>query len=189
MITICIPTTPERNGRLMELLQSIHENTKDIQYRVLFYPNEDGGWVKAVHNMLAGINGYVVLLGSDVIVEDHWLRILWDAFIEAFPNGDGAAEPYNEMHGKGLCQHPLAHSNTIKEYLHQGYIHNFSDNEMTERLQKDGKLIYVPEAKIQHNHVMNKKALMDETYKKVLDPKSYTQDRELFFKRKYNNFI
>jgi GT2 family glycosyltransferase len=188
IITICIPTTDERNSRLRELLQSIHDHTKNMRYRVLYYPNADGGWVKAVHNALEGIDGYVVLLGSDVIVEQDWLKNLWNVFIKAFPNGDGAAEPFNENHGSTLCNHPLAHSRTIKEYLHKGYIHNYSDNEFTDRLRAINKLIYVPEAKIQHNHVMNKKAQMDETYKIVLNPENFARDRELYSTRKAKNF-
>lgn len=188
LIHICIPTTPERRPRLHELLQSIYKHTDDIPHSIVIYENEDGGWVPAVHNMLHDINGFCVILGSDVVVEAGWLSTLWNGFIAAFPDGSGAAQPYDEIHGGKLCQHPLAHSDTIKKYLHKGYLHNFSDNEMTERLIAENKYIYVPEAKIEHKHFVNKKAKRDATYDKVFDRRNIERDRDLFIKRKKNGF-
>lgn len=189
-IYICIPTTPDRRARLQELLTSIQLHTKDIIHRVVIYENEDGGWVPAVHNLLEkyAIDGYVVLLGSDVVVQDGWLSTLWARFIKAFPDGSGAAQPFDEIHGGQLCQHPLAHSDTIKKYLHRGYTHNFSDNEMTDRLLKDGKYLYVPEAKIEHKHFVNGKAPKDATYEVVFNKETYAKDQQLYITRKQNGF-
>ena len=128
MIYICIPTTPERRERLAELVQSIHENTKDMKYSIVVYENEDGGWVKAVHNMLQGIDGYVVLLGSDTVVTKYWLSNLWRGFWAAFPCGDGVAQPHDDINKGRLAQHPLGHSKTILKYLDTDFIHNFSDD-------------------------------------------------------------
>ena len=188
MIYICIPTTKDRRPRLKELLASIEEHTQDIAHCVVYYENWDGGWVPAVHNMLDGINGFVVLLGSDVVVGPGWLSTLWKRFTEVFPLRDGAAQPYDEINGGQLCQHPLAHSDTIKQYLHKGYIHNFSDNDMTECLLRDGKYLYVPEAIIEHKHMVNKKAEPDETYKQVFNKENWAKDKALFDKRKANGF-
>lgn len=185
MIYICVPTTEERRTQTDRLLKSIRENTK-IQHSVVLYENWDGGWVPAVHNMLKGIDGFVVLLGSDVVVKDGWLEILWEKFCEKFPRMDGCAQPYDEINHGALCQHPLGHSATIREYLHEGYIHNFSDNEMTERLIAHDRYLYVPESKIEHLHWVNKKATGDETYKKVME--SFERDKILYTKRKQNGF-
>lgn len=188
MIYICIPTTPDRHNRLKELIDSIHEHTQNIEHTVVFYPNELGGWVKAVHRMLEGIDGYVVLLGSDVVVKKDWLRILWDRFIAVFPDGSGAAQPYDEINRGMLCQHPLAHSRTIKKYLYKGYIHNFSDNDMTETLLRDGKYLYVPESKIEHKHFIIGKAEKDKTYEMVFNKENWEKDHALFLTRKQNGF-
>lgn len=182
IITICIPTTHERNERLNELLQSIHENTQDMDYRILIYPNSLGGWVPAVHKALEDVDGYVVLLGSDVVVKKDWLKNLWEAFIKQFPNRDGAAQPYDEIHQGGLCQHPLAHADTIRQYLDKDFIHNFSDNWMTEMLTSEGKYLYVPNAIIEHKHFVNKKAKKDKTYEKVFE--SYAKDQAVYFRKK-----
>lgn len=188
MITICVPSTPERHGRLEQLLKSISEHTQDIQHRVLVYENNDGGWVPAVYNLLDGISGYVILLGSDVIVQAGWLSTLYNTFITKFPNGDGVAEPFNEIHGGNLCQHPFAKVETIKKYLYAGYTHQYSDQEFTDRAELDNKLIYVPEAKIQHNHFVNGKAEMDETYKTVFNRQTVQKDQELYNIRKHNGY-
>lgn len=180
MIYICIPTTPERNERTKQLVQSIHENTQNVEHCVVVFENKLGGWVPAVHKMLEGINGYVVLLGSDVIVHKDWLKNLSEAFFKAFPNGDGVAEPFNELQGDKLCQHPMAHSETIKKYLDKRFTHWYSDNLFTLLAQRDGKLIYVPDAKIEHKHFVNGKAEMDETYKTIFNPVTVEKDRLTF---------
>lgn len=185
MIYICIPTTKERREQTDRLIASIRENT-EMQHSIITYENWDGGWVPAVHNMLDGIDGFVVLLGSDTMVEKGWLEILWKGFCETFPNKDGLAQPYDSINNGGLCQHPLGHSSTIKKYLSKEYIHNFSDNEMTERLIADRKYLYVPESKIKHLHWVNKQAKVDETYKKIME--SYEQDRATYIRRKQEGY-
>lgn len=190
MITIAIPTTPERHKRLRELLDSIHEHTQDIEHRVLFFENNLGGWVPAVYKMLEGLNDeeYVILLGSDVVVEDKWLSTLWTHFIRTFPDGSGVAEPFNEFHHGSLCQHPLAKVKTIKQYLHVGYVHFYSDNEFHIRAVMEKKYLYVPEAKIEHRHALNGKAEMDSTYETVFNREQNEKDKALFYKRAETNF-
>ena len=188
MIYICIPTTKERRARLKQLLASIDEHTQNIQHTVVIYENADGGCVAAIHNMLEGINGYVAILSDDVVVEKDWLKNLWDAFIDAFPDGSGAAQPYDNIQEGRLCQHPLAHSETIKKYLHKGYVHCFSDNEMTERLMRDCKYLYVPTARIEHRHFIRKLAPFDETYKLAFNEETIEKDRQLFITRANNGF-
>lgn len=184
-IYIVIPTTKERRPQTDRLIESIRENTK-IPHVICVYENADGGWVPAVHKALDSIDGFVVLLGSDVVVHEGWLDALWDGFCDAFPKKDGCAQPFDEINNGALCQHPLGHSSVIKHYLHKGYIHNFSDNEMTERLIRDRKYLYVPESKIEHLHWVNGKAQQDETYKVIMS--SYERDREVYLERKRNGY-
>ena len=188
MIYIVIPTTKVRRPRLRELLSSIETHTENMRYAVLIYENADGGWVPAIHNAIAGLNGYCVLLGSDIVVEADWLRILWKTFIAAFPAGDGVAEPYNEIHGARLCQHPLAHTSTIKKYLYRGYTHWYSDNDFTDQARRDNKLIYVPEARIEHRHAAINKAAWDETYETVYNPVTNERDRRIYEQRRTNGY-
>lgn len=187
MLYICIPTTEDRRDRTDELVNSIRKNTT-IEHTIVMYENWDGGWVPAVYKMLEGINDYVLLLGSDTIVGPHCIDILWREFWKYFPDGDGVAHPYNELHGGNLCQHPLAHSDTIRKYLYRGYTHSYSDNEFSERASADGKLIYVPSAKLEHNHFINNKAKRDKTYDKIFDTETIERDRQLYQKRKANGY-
>jgi len=182
IIYIMIPTTKERRPRLRELLDSIDENTDGMKYVVCVYENEDGGWVRAIHNAIAGIDGMVMLLGSDVVVKKDWLRNLWEVFCREFPRRDGAAQPYDEIHKGGLCQHPLARADTIRQYLDQDFIHNFSDTWMTEMLREEKKYVYVPNAIIEHKHFLINKADEDETYKKVFE--SYDRDKAVYVRKK-----
>lgn len=177
-ITIVIPNTEERRNRADTLLQSIKENTNYPNYSVKVFYNELGGWVPAVHEAIKDIDGYVVLLGSDVVVKKNWLTTLVARFFEKFPNGDGAVQPFDEINNGALCQHPLAHTDTIRKYLDKRFIHNFSDNWMTEMLKKEDKYLYVPESKIEHRHWVNNKAEKDTTYETVMS--TYEQDKETY---------
>lgn len=181
-ITIIIPTTPDRRPRLLELLDSIEKNTADMSYVVAPYENELGGWVPAVHAAISGMGDdeFVVLLGSDVVVQQGWLSTLWRAFCERFPDRDGAAQPFDEINHGRLCQHPLAKVSTIRKYLDPRFIHNYSDNWMTECLVRDGKYLYVPEAKIEHRHFINGKAKRDKTYDAVFNKENWAKDQALY---------
>jgi len=181
MIYIVIPTTPERRHRCDQLVKSIQENTHDIPYTICIYENNDGGWVPAVYNALQGIDDYVWLLGSDCIVENNAVKILWET-LEKYPEGFMVLEPYNELHGDTLCQHPFGHARMIRRYLDKRFTHWYSDNYFTLLAKKDGRLLYVPEAKIQHNHFVNGKAEVDETYKTIFNPETVEKDRLLFEK-------
>jgi GT2 family glycosyltransferase len=171
-----------------ELLTSIETYTENMPHAVVIYENNDGGWVPAIHNAIAGLTGYCVLLGSDVVVEADWLRVLWAAFIDAFPSGDGVAEPYNEIHGAQLCQHPLAHTDTIKKYLYRGYTHWYSDNDFTDQARRDGKLIYVPDARVEHRHAAIGKAEWDSTYETVYNRDTNERDRLIYEQRRANGY-
>lgn len=180
MIHIVIPTTIDRRKRTMELIDSIHRNTTGIEYDIIAFENNLGGWVPAVYEALKDIDGFVWLLGSDCIVEKDALKILWDRFIDRFPEKDGVVEPYNELHGNTLCQHPLAHRDTILKYLDKRFVHWYSDTWFTIQANRDNKLMYVPEARIQHNHFTNGKAEKDATYEIVFNPDTIAKDRLLF---------
>jgi len=188
IIYVLIPTTKQRRQRLGELVASIQTHTENMRHCIVMYENSDGGWVPAIYNALAGISGYCALLGSDTLVEKDWLKNLWNAFIRAFPAGDGVAEPFNEIHGDRLCQHPFAHTTTIKKYLYPGYTHWYSDNDFTDQARRDNKLIYVPTARIQHKHAAIGAAPWDETYETVYDPKTVEKDRALYAARVASNY-
>lgn len=183
MFYICIPTTPERRGRVGELVKSIQENVK-TPHCLVVYENNDGGWVKAVHNMLEGIDGYVSLLGSDCIVHNDYLARLWEKYQENFTDDTGVCEPFNEMHAHNLAQHPFAHSKTIKKYLDKDFIHWYSDVWFTDQARADQKLIYVPEAKIEHRHFINGKAVKDKTYETIFNPITIAKDKATYERKK-----
>lgn len=183
-ITVVIPTTPERREQTMRCVRAVMENS-NYPHKILVYENNDGGWVKAVHNALEGVDGYVALLGSDTVPQKDWLKNLAETFFKTFPNGDGVAEPYNEFnHGGALCQHPLAHSRTIKKYLYKQFVHWYSDNDFTEQVMYDGLYVFVPSAVVEHHHFLNKKAKFDETYKTIFNPETTGKDKLLFERRK-----
>lgn len=185
MISICIPHTPDRRDRLQDTIDSIRENVS-VPHTIVTYENNYIGWAQAVDDMLSCVRGTAFVIGSDVLIEKGCVETL----AKAYAASDTAAvvEPYNELQNGKLCQHPFGDSQLIRRYLHTGYKHCFADNELTERLVKDNKYLYVPEARIDHRHFVNGKAPMDKGYEFSLGEKDYTTDRELFTKRKAAGF-
>ena len=184
---VAIPHTPDRRGRLQETIASIRNNCT-LPVIIATYENNYDGWAVSVDRLLKPLDDIVLLLGCDVIVEPGCIEKLLEAYAVAFPQSDGVVEPYNELHHGSLVQHPCGHAQTIRKYLHTGYTHCFADNELHERLVLDNKYLYVPEAIIDHKHVVNGKAKMDKGYEFSLDHTAYEKDRELFNKRKANGF-
>lgn len=181
---ILIPYTADRRGRLRDALEAIEKNTDPTvtPYAVVVYENPYIGYPNAILDMVSGINGYVFMGASDLIMGENWLRILWEKYESI--GRKGAVEPYNEIQRGGLCQHPLLHSDLVKKYFNRHYFHYFADNEMDERIKADGLYTYCPEAPMEHRHVVNGKAEMDEGYRVVQDPVRNEKDRVTYKARK-----
>lgn len=181
---ILIPYTPDRRSRLLQTMASIwaHTNPEVTPYSFVLYENNYIGYPGAILDMVEGIDGFVFMGASDIILGKDWLKILWEKMEEV--GRDKIVEPFNEIQRGQLVQHPLLHSDLVKKYFHRHYFHYYCDNEMTDRAVADGVYVYCPEAPMQHNHVINGKASMDEGYKIVLDPARNEKDRQMYEKRK-----
>ena len=183
---ILIPYTKDRRARLEVCIKAIQENTEGMPYSLVLYENDYIGFPNAILNMIEGINGYVVMYASDLVAQKDWLKILWQEYEKI--GRKGAIEPENILHKGTLCQHPLLHTDLVRKFFHREYFHSFCDNEMHERFVAEGLYTYCPDAKIEHHHVVNRKAEMDEGYKVVLDPKRKDIDLETYKKRKANGW-
>lgn len=185
---ILIPYTKDRRKRLLQTMASIWAHTDDelTPHSIVAYENNYIGYPNAILDMVRGIDGYVFMGASDLIHGEDWLRILWktmDKYERVI-----AVEPFSEIQGGRLVQHPLIHSNLVKRYFHRHYFHFYCDNEMTDRLREDLGYVYCPEAPMQHNHVVNGKAEWDEGYKVVMDPVRNEKDRLMYEFRKANGW-
>jgi hypothetical protein len=177
-VTIFIPTTRERRKRLNDCLDAVRDNS-NYPHRILIYEGNDGGYVNAVHKMLEDINGLVCVIGDDMIPQKDWLKILMDNY------NDNFVYPDDGLRHERIATTFVCEADYLRKYLYKGYRHNFSDTELTEVSRLLGKLKYVPEAKIIHNHFTNG-AEKDETYK--AQDKTFQKDKDLFNSRKANNF-
>lgn len=189
MIYVCIPYTADRKQRLAKVIESLRVSTS-IPYTLVTYENDYEGWPKAVHHMLDGINddAFVFLISTDSIVHAGCLERLVERHVSEFGSGYGLVEPFNELHHLQMAQHPFGQAAMFRKYVHTGYIHCFADTEMSERAIADGKLVFEPEAKIEHQHYVNGKAEMDKGYEFSLNTENMNIDRDLFTKRKQNGW-
>jgi len=180
---ILIPTTKERRPRLQKCLEAIWAST--IPCMVVIYENSGGGWVKNIHKMLENINRLCFCIGDDCVIAPDCLEILLKTY-ETLPNKEEwLLQPYERFSEGRIAQMPFAHSDILKKYIHKGYFQNYSDTELTEVMKQRGRYLYVPEAKLDHQHFMGG-AEYDETYK--LSHDKGDEDRILFEKRRANNY-
>lgn len=178
MITVVIPTTKERRSRLEECLNAVRDNS-NYPHSILIYEGNDGGYVNAVHRMIEDINGLVCVIGDDMIPQKDWLKHLVEAY------DDNLVYPDDGIQHKNMATVFLCNADYLRKYLHKGYSHLFSDTELTEVSRILGKLKYVPESKVIHNHYITG-APMDNTYLSQNETKD--KDEALFNERKSNNF-
>lgn len=184
MVTICIPTTPERRERLKTCIDYIQSNA-DIDYSILVYENQLGGWVPAVRAMLKPLkeDELVFVIGDDCWVTPRSLSKLLDAYNTAFPDKDGLAQPNDQAWHGNIASYPLATAGYLLKYTYSGYIHAHADEELACVAKKRNKYIYVPEVIVNHRHYQKcPEVVYDETYK--LQENTWQGDKRLFDERK-----
>ena len=186
MIYILIPTTKERRPRLEKLIESLRVQEFAPAFTVCIHENSSGGCVKPTHEMLEGINGLVWILNDDMVVSSEAIANLAIDYAAAFPDNDGLCSPADDIHHGRLCVAPFCHSDVLKRYYHKGYTHNYGDTELTEVMKARKKFLIVPDARVAHEHPINGKAEVDETYKS--SQATYSQDEELFNQRRALGF-
>jgi len=185
MITILIPTTPERRERLATCIASIREHTT-MPYKLMVYENNYEGYVKAIHTLLEGLEGLVWCLNDDVVLKNDALKILYDTFDELYPKWNGLLQPKDGIQEGNVCTLPFCHSKIMRQLTFKGYHHNFADQEFTMRMSSMGLYKYIPEAVVEHQHWINAKAEKDKTY--TGSQGKFEADQKLFEERVLTGF-
>lgn len=135
----------------------------------------------------------IIIIMSDDIVWDSFgfdddIR---DAFKKYFPKLDGTVH-FPEDHGKhNTIIVSMLGINLFKQlgYLYYPkYISVYPDNDFTEMTKKMGKYAFVNKRLFTHAHPIWNLAEWDEQYRASESADVYKKDREVFNKRKANNF-
>ena len=181
MIHVILPSTPEREKRRKECLESLHENA-GTEYEVHTYISEGEGWPKAVQKALRGVEGLCVVIGDDMRFSPYWLKVLKEAHEAYFGDEKGLSQPFDEVNHGRIAVCPMADAELLRELINTDYHHNFCDTELTMRMQMRNKYLYVPESVVFHDHPITGRAKMDKTYEST--SKFYKEDEELYLKRR-----
>ena len=182
MIYVLLPSTPQRENRLRITVESLKRSACDEKIEIITEISEGEGAVKPVHRMLKDIDGLVVGIGDDTLVDPNTIQELYKAYIREFPNNDGVCAPIEKD-----CVF-LTHSDMMKKYWYPGYFHLFVDREFFEIMYQKGKLYRVASAKAQHMHHSygGMQNLNDETY--AIAEAHREADGQLFVERMARNF-
>lgn len=182
VIYVCIPTTPERRGRLLECLHAIHLNK--FPHVVCIYESKGEGSVKGLLTILKDIDGIVAWLDDDCLISENYLETLYKTLHEKFPALDGAVFGFDQFHGDQLCVRPVCHSKLLKKYVHDGYYNWYTDTEFDICLRSQNKLFCSKEVSTNHVHYLNNPDKMDQTYR---DTQSHREEDEKTYKERFKN--
>lgn len=182
MIKILVPTTKQRRERMHQFIASCSDNA-GMEHQIVVFENALGGYVKAIRTLAATCSPTDIIMAAndDISFGKDWLKILYTALINAFPDGYGMAMGDDGIHGDKHATLPLVRADMFLQTCHGGYWHNFCDWEWYHIAKARGKFIYVPEAKTIHEHWSNNKAERDETY--LLQVPYFETDKDLFWER------
>lgn len=179
MVHILIPTTRERRERLAKCIESIHQNA-GYPFIISTYENYQEGFVTPCYKLVKDLqpDTLVWCIGDDTVVnEPDTLKRLVAGFDRH--SNDVVAQPDDGIQHGAIITMPLCTAKTMLEKgLYLEFFLNFCDNIFTEVMVKEGKYIYCPDIKVDHQHWVNRKAKPDETYAIALS--KFEQDREVY---------
>jgi hypothetical protein len=177
-INILIPSTPERKERLEKAIASIKNSICNQTIEIKIDISEGEGANKPLVRLLNETNGLVIGFSDDMLVRQDTIQIMYDAYIENFPDRDGIVAPYN-------CDVFLAHSDTEKKYWCPDYTHLYTDRDFFDIMTRLKKIHRV-DAVIDHEHYTKNALLTDDTYR--FSEAHREEDKIIYEKRKANNF-
>lgn len=178
---VLIPTTKERRDKLDLLIPRIRESA-GMNHLLVIYENNDGGCAIAQLNAIKSLadDDHMIILNDDMWpMTESWLKILYDKFLETFPDGQGIIQPNDCIQRGKVAVSPFTTVGFYRKYFPTEFLHNFSDTVLTDRARKMGKYAYIRDVVIEHRH-WKKGDELDETYK--ISNKTYARDRELYIK-------
>jgi hypothetical protein len=148
MITVLIPSTPERTNNLKRAIESIKGSIFDYPIYIKTEISSGEGATKPLIRLLKSTEGLVLGFSDDVTIDPHCIRLLYESYLEKFPNQDGLCCINNPEHRNLFGCYFFGQSKTLLDAMYPGYVHNFQDKEITEKMKARDKLHFV--AKMKH---------------------------------------
>ena len=187
MISVIIPTTPDRDEQLERCIAAVRGSDCDQRIDIIVERNDYEGFVKPVLRILSKLECFCLLLGNDAVVRRDAIQKLYDASVREFKHDNGLCAPIDGTdHGKQLPCHPFAHSRTLRENIYPKYFHNFVDKDLGQVMWRRGLYKVVEEAVIEHHHYIYGKAKRDFTY--AISEATSDADGEIYNQRLARNF-
>lgn len=149
------------------------------------------GCPKTLKELVKKSKGEIVcFLGDDTLPQKDFLKNSLDA-MNNFKDNWGLIG-FNDLSGRNLPLHWLGHKKLLKyldgEFFHTGYKHCYCDNELWDRCADMGRYLYCLNAIVKHDHPLFTGKEADEDYKRVYSQEYMQHDKELYLKRKANNW-
>jgi len=193
-VSIVIPTLDRPEG-LQRCIREIHNNANYDNYEIIIESDsftDRQGVPKVLKRGVEKSTGELVMfLANDIIPQPNFLFNAVIAMAIHYPDLDGLIG-LNDMYWKGqFATHWLASKKLLPyldgEFFHTGYHHTGCDNELTERCKLINRYHWAENAKVYHDHPVQKGALIvkdnDRVYQIAYSPENLVHDRELLYSR------
>jgi len=194
-VSIIIPVIRPEGAK--RCIAAVRENAGVPASRYEIVTREDKeriGAPKMVNGLVDESNHDLVLfLGDDTIPQPDFLKnaLVW---LEKLPDGWGVVG-LNDMKfgGRHFATAWLADKRMLPlldgKFIHEGYWHCFSDNELTIRSRELKRYIWAEDAKVKHaNPVIDKEVAWDEDYRRIYGMEWFHHDQMTFWKRRHNGW-
>lgn len=137
-------------------------------------------------------HNYFYTANDDFLFHENWLppmMKLAGSFGIVSPNDLGNPMVMSGIMGTSFLVSrrylPMACADSSGDLFHEGYIHNFCDNEMTATAISNNEFVYCPESIVEHLHPSFNKAIEGLEYGKSVDVGLFELDRARFESRRH----
>lgn len=171
----------------------VNKNNNDKGIKVYTHVGFSKSKVDAINRDLNKYTDFDVLLATadDMTpIEKNYDEIIMYHMMQNFPDGDGVLW-FNDGRRQDLNTLPILgrqYFNRFNYIYHPSYLTEFCDNEFMEVAEGMNRQVFIDRVIIRHDHPSFTDKKFDTTYKKNLDTKLISKDKENYERRKKENF-
>lgn len=176
-------------------------NNIPVRKKLQFYPEVQTDWnysTSKIHAINRGIGAaleswdILVNISDDILfIAKGFDEIITNDMKEFFPDGDGFLHYPDSHAGKRVPVMSIMgkkYFERTNEVYYNKYLTWYADNDAMQVAKKLGKYKFIDKKIYDHYHPRNKKAEMDDQYRRTEDVSLRNKDRILFMERSKSNF-
>ncbi len=185
-VSIVMPTL--RKDKIDGIIQTIKDNAGYENYEIILN-DEPIGFPKAFNKAVEQSTGeLVIVMADDTYPEKNFMQIAVAAMFRNYPELDGLVKLSDGLkRRRELACYWIASKKLLPfldgKFFHEGYFHNYVDDEITRRTQKLKKYASEDRSVLRHDNAFVVGGEIDEVFLKVTNQERFMEDGKLFRER------